>query len=236
MFWPFTQSLKSVSLAGMTDWHSHILPGVDDGVRNMDSALSILNEYERAGVKQVWLTPHIMEDMPNTTSLLISRFNELESAYSGSVQLRLASENMIDNLFYERLKTNDIIPIGDSGDMLLVETTVFNAPMDFEGTLRKILSKGYFPLLAHPERYSYMQSINDYKRLKQLGVRFQLNLLSLDGAYGNGVQKKAHDLLRLGMYDHCGSDLHSPIQIDRMMSLKVSSSTYKSLSKLNFNC
>ena len=71
--WPFRkkQTLEeSGFFRGFTDWHCHILPGVDDGVLTMDESLQILAEYERLGVKEVWLTPHIMEDIPNTTEKL----------------------------------------------------------------------------------------------------------------------------------------------------------------------
>ena len=93
--WPFRkkQTLgESGFFRGFTDWHCHILPGVDDGVQTMEEALQILAEYERLGVKEVWLTPHIMEDIPNTTEKLRDRFTELRTAYQGSVMLHLASE------------------------------------------------------------------------------------------------------------------------------------------------
>ena len=83
---------------GFVDWHNHILPGVDDGVQTIDEALQILAEYERLRIKEVWLTPHIMEDIPNTTKHLQERFDELQSAYSGNITLHLASENMLDKL------------------------------------------------------------------------------------------------------------------------------------------
>lgn len=95
---------KTLSLEGMTDWHCHILPGVDDGVRTMDESISILKSYEEAGIAEVWLTPHIMEDVPNTTEFLRQRFIELQHRYHGSVKLHLAAENMLDNLFEERLQ------------------------------------------------------------------------------------------------------------------------------------
>lgn len=75
---------KRISLADsgifreFTDWHCHLLPGVDDGVQTMEESLQILSLYEQLGVKDVWLTPHIMEDMPNTTSVLKARFEELK--------------------------------------------------------------------------------------------------------------------------------------------------------------
>lgn len=197
----------------MTDWHSHILPGVDDGVQDMETALKILGEYEKMGISEVWLTPHIMEDVPNTTSALKERHEDLLTTYKGNIILRLASENMIDSLFYDRLMANDFLPIGHRGDMLLVETTAFNAPMDFESTLKEIKQKGYYPLLAHPERYSYIHSIGEYRKLKDLGVRFQLNLLSLTGFYGKTAMEKSQKMLKAGMYDAFGTDIHRAEQL-----------------------
>lgn len=191
-----------------TDWHSHLLPGVDDGVQQMDESLSLLSMYEKTGVKKLWLTPHIMEDIPNTTSRLKERFQELSDAYSGSIELRLASENMLDNLFRERLEANDLLPIGDDGRTLLVETSYFSAPFKFHDKLLEIKSRGYFPLLGHPERYNYIHSISGYKELKDMGVKFQLNALSLLGHYGPMVKKKATEMLSRGMYDRVGSDIH----------------------------
>lgn len=204
---------KAFDYTGVTDWHCHILPGVDDGVGDIETSLSILAEYEKMGIKEVWLTPHIMEDVPNTTTQLKERHEELVSAYNGPITLRLAAENMIDSLFYERLADNDVLPIGHRHNMLLVETSTFSAPIDFEDTLKEIRSKGYYPLLAHPERYAYMHTIKDYHKLKEIGVLFQLNLLSLTGFYGKTAMEKSHKRLKDGMYDAFGSDLHRPEQL-----------------------
>ena len=216
MWWPFRkkQTLEeSGFFCGFTDWHCHILPGVDDGVQTMDEALQILTEYERLEVKEVWLTPHIMEDIPNTTEKLRDRFAELKAIYQGSVMLHLASENMLDNLFEERLEKNDLLPIGKEGKHLLVETSYFNPPMGLNNILLRIKAKGYYPVLAHPERYMYMNE-HEYQRLKSMNVEFQLNQFSLFGLYGKEVQKRAKMLQKQGMYNYIGTDLHriSPLQ------------------------
>lgn len=225
-------SHRSIDLSGITDWHCHILPGVDDGVEDMETSLAILADYEAAGMKNVWLTPHIMEDVPNTTDDLKERFNELLSAYRGNLVIRLASENMIDSLFDEILEANDLLPIGDNHKSLLVETSYFNAPLRLNETFEKIKAKGYYPLFAHPERYNYIDSIKEYKRLKNLGVRFQLNLLSLDGAYGPVAKDKSHELLKLGMYDAFGSDLHRHRQFEYIKKLALNAGLNKQLRKI----
>ena len=203
-----------------TDWHCHILPGVDDGVQSMDEALQILAEYERLGIKKVWLTPHIMGDMPNTTRHLRERFNELKAVYQGNVVLNLASENMLDNLFEERLNKNDLLPIGKEGKHLLVETSYFNPPIGLHNIFLRINSKGYFPILAHPERYLYMDE-NEYKQLKAMGVKFQLNLFSILGLYGKDVKEKAKSLMCRRMYEYIGTDLHQVEILNSMLYRKI---------------
>lgn len=217
---------------GLTEWHCHILPGVDDGVENMDESLAILSEYERMGIESVWLTPHIMEDVPNTTDQLRTRFEELKNAYKGHIRLRLASENMIDKLFLERLDANDLLPIGDKQNMLLVETSYFSPPMNLHGTIERIKSKGYYPVIAHPERYNYIDSLREYEKLKDLGAKFQLNLLSLSGHYGRRAHDKSHDMLRKGMYDMFGSDLHRLEQLESLNQLSLPTDLSQSLQKI----
>ncbi len=220
--WPFKQTrslIESGLFEGFVDCHSHILPGVDDGVETVEEALQILQMYERLGVKKVWLTPHIMEDIPNTTAYLRERFEQLKQHYTGEVQLCLASENMIDALFEERLEQNDLLPLGELGDHLLVEIPFFCKPFDLIGTLKRIQSKGYHPVLAHPERYEYMDK-SDYNKLKTMNVKFQLNLLSLVGLYGSVTRRKAQQLLSAGYYNFVGSDLHQLDYFERLINDK----------------
>ena len=207
--WPFKRhtTLKASGIFdGFTDWHTHILPGVDDGVQTPDEAVAILRLYESLGVRDVWLTPHIMEDIPNTTDSLRARFAELQTLYTGAITLHLGSENMLDTLFEQRLAADDLLPVGDG--RLLVETSYFNPPIGFHDILQQIRTKGYTPVLAHPERYLYMER-DDYGRLKDEGVAFQLNVPSLAGVYGKHIREKAEWLKRKGFYDCMGTDVHN---------------------------
>lgn len=209
--WPFfrKQSLLARGfLRGWTDCHSHILPGVDDGIPSLEAALEVLHWYEAQGVREVWLTPHVMEDFPNTPSGLQARFDDLQRQWTGSVRLHLSAEHMLDALFEERLKAGDVLPFGETGDRLLVETSCYNAPISFPSLLEQIKARGFRPLLAHPERYFYMEEA-DYHRLHDAGVEFQLNVPSLCGLYGEMPARKARLLLKAGYYTCSGSDLHS---------------------------
>lgn len=200
-------------LRGGTDNHSHLLYGVDDGVRTLDESLSILSSLESLGLRRLWMTPHVMEDVPNTTADLRARFERLKGEeYRGGIELCLAAEYMMDNLYEERLEARDLLLHGE--DRVLVETSTMAPPMDLFGTLRRTMALGYRPILAHPERYAYM-SPADYRRLREMGVLFQLNLPSLIGYYGPAVQSKAQDFLGRGWYCMTGSDCHRASMIDR---------------------
>ena len=192
--------------SGMTDSHSHILPGVDDGVRHLEDSLAILRTWEEWGIKKVWFTPHIMEDVPNTTEDLTRRFEEFKKSYDGSVELNLAAEYMLDYGFEERLAKRDLLWHGK--DRILVETSYLEPPMGLENILFNILAAGITPILAHPERYLYMP-IEKYPELRKKGVIFQLNWPSLGGLYGHHVQERAYKLLAEGMYEMSGSDIHT---------------------------
>lgn len=204
MLFPKISSL----LTNFTDHHSHILPGVDDGVKKMEVSLKVLERYEQLGIVEVWCTPHIMEDIPNTTTALQARFAELCEAYQGPIKLHLAAEYMMDALFEERLEQDDLLKLGKDGNQILVETSYFTPPMDMDSILRRIKQKGLYPVLAHPERYVYMGK-ERYSALKDGGIRFQLNLSSLSGAYGSTAKDKARWILKHDYYNLAGSDLHS---------------------------
>lgn len=220
---------QSGLLKGFTDWHSHLLPGVDDGVQQAQETIEILEEYARHGVSEVWLTPHVMEDYPNEPAQLQARFDELkkllakESEAASSIKLRLAAENMLDNLFDQRMENDQVLTIGPHSDMMLVETSYFTPPFDMDQKLEKVMKAGYFPLLAHPERYTYMD-MPDYDSLLERGVRLQLNLYSLFGIYGPDVQDKARRLLKQGSYAAVGSDTHRARQLQYALATKALSS------------
>ncbi len=210
---------KTDYFKGFTDCHCHILPGVDDGFKTIEDSLAILKRYEELGIASVWLTPHMMEDLANTTQSLQERFFELKNAYKGNLALHLAAEYMLDGGFEEHLENKDILAFVDD-DQVLVETSYFNPPTDLMNILQRIKSKGYYPVLAHPERYMYMDE-RMYKEIKSMDVRFQLNLGSLSGAYGRYVKKKALSMLKKQWYSYMGTDLHSESMFEMILEAEV---------------
>jgi len=213
--WPFEKKkslMESGLLEGATDRHSHILYGVDDGIPTLDESLHCISLYEHAGLSDLWLTPHVMEDIPNSTDRLKTRFEELVTAYvpegesyDGKVRLHLAAEYMLDMEFAKRLDAGDLLTMENR--TVLVETSTWAPPVDLYSMLEKTRRSGYNPLLAHVERYHYMKP-EDYDRLRDMGIRMQLNYGSLVGGYGENSQKRARLLLEKGYYDCIGSDCH----------------------------
>lgn len=197
--------LDSGLLKGAVDQHSHILYGLDDGVKKQEVSLEILRYLEEQGVSEVWFTPHVMEDVPNTTEGIRARFEELKAVYDGGLKLHVAAEYMIDTLFEERLERRDLLEHGD--EVVLVETSAIAPPMNLWTVLERMLKSGYRPLIAHPERYRYMDP-EDYRELHNMGCLLQMNLPSIIGFYGETARQRALYLLDKGWYRMVGSDCH----------------------------
>lgn len=218
-------------LEGFCDYHCHLLPGVDDGVQEMQECLAILGLWEKVGVKEIWLTPHIMEDIPNISSDLKMRFEKVKTVFTGEIKLHLAAENMMDHLFMKRLATRDLLPIGKAETHLLIETSYYTPPMDMERMIGCVMEYGYTPILAHPERYLYMNT-EDYGKWKQKGVWLQLNIPSLIGAYGQEVQRRAERLLGKRMYDCCGTDTHTLVFAENYLNSIIQKKTVMAIRQI----
>ena len=200
-----TSVLDSGLLKGAVDQHSHILYGLDDGVKTQEDSLAILRFLEEQGVSEVWFTPHVMEDVPNTTEGIRARFEELKAVYDGGLKLHVAAEYMIDTLFEERLSKRDLLEHGE--EVVLVETSAIAPPFNLWVVLEQMLKAGYRPLIAHPERYRYMEP-EDYRELHNMGCFLQMNLPSIVGFYGESARQRAQYLLDKGWYRMVGSDCH----------------------------
>lgn len=219
--------------SGYVDYHCHILPGVDDGVQTFEDSTRILSLYKDMGVRKVYLTPHIMEDCPNTVEALSSRFEELkkflDSNNVSTPELRLASENMLDTLFEKRLEKKEFLAL--PADRLLVETSYYNPPYNMRDLLFRTKSSGFVVVLAHPERYIYMEH-SDYEELRRNDILMQLNLSSLVGFYGSEAKKKAEFLLKQGFYDLVGTDLHRWSMLESYRKAELSKGVWEKLSEL----
>lgn len=186
----------------------------------MEASVALLKRMQSFGINNFVFTPHVMEGVwENSSELISERLDEFRSHLKtlgiDVATLRSAAEYMLDNNFIKLLNSEKLRPIKDS--TILVELSYLNAPYNLYETLFEIQLKGYKPLLAHPERYSfYHQNFNEYYKLKESGCQFQLNLLSLSDYYGENVQKIAIRLLEEKLIDFVGSDVHHQRHLDAL--------------------
>jgi len=194
------------------DIHSHLLPGIDDGAKDIDTSIALILKMASYGIKNFITTPHVLGNVyPNSTAVIKEKLavvqKELEKREIKGISIQAAAEYMLDEEFSALLEQKDILVLKDN--YILVEMSYFSAPMNLYELLFKIQLKGYKPVLAHPERYNFYHSdFKSYYKLKQAGCLFQLNLLSLTDQYGKGVQKISEKLLKENLYDFVGTDAH----------------------------
>lgn len=194
-------------LEGMTDIHCHLVPAVDDGSRSLDETRQLIEAMRSIGIQRIITTPHIYRRYPhNDSSTLQQELERLLPDLSDlGVPLMLGAEHMLDEGFEAHL-AKPLLTLGTS-KYLLVETSFVGAPLDLFRLIQQVISAGAIPMLAHPERYLYMDD-RMYDQLRGAGCAFQLNLFSLTGMYGEQVQRRAQQLLERGVYSFVGTDTH----------------------------
>jgi protein-tyrosine phosphatase len=202
----------TVDLSGIgTDIHSHLLPGIDDGSPDTDTSAFLIKGLQDLGIQRFITTPHILWDMyKNTNESISNAEKQLRLSYNGTMPapFRAAAEYYLDEHFDELLNSNvPLLTIGDN--RVLVEFSFITEPMDLKEKVFAMQIKGYQPVLAHPERYTYLSaSKKTYDELKDAGCLFQLNLLSLTNYYGKQVNELAGYLLKKNYVNLLGTDLH----------------------------
>lgn len=210
-------------LEGFTDFHNHLLPGIDDGSTDPEYSLKMINRFKEFGVRSFVATPHVMgEYYPNTPETIGKALEELKDKLPADVKISAAAEYMMDQIFYDTLDSEELLTI--SGRHVLVEMSFFQAPINLNEILFKLQNKSYKPILAHPERYGFYHSkfLGPYDDLKTRGCQFQMNMLSLSRHYGKGMQKTAYELLEAGMIDFISSDAHRLEHLDKLEKIQVS--------------
>lgn len=235
MFLDFFKSrLRPGFFDGAYDMHSHILPGVDDGIQDVGRATRALLLLNSIGYKKVKLTPHFMKDYPeNTRANIEARFQAFltEVGDETPVELSLGGEYMLDSCFMDRCEEG-FLTLDKNNTLVLCETSYMSADPQAPNMLYQAMLKGYQPVIAHPERYNYA-SMATYRRWKEKDYLLQLNLLSLAGAYGETAKSKARALLKEGTYDYVGSDLHRDKDLrDIIYSIRLSNKERDQLQRL----
>jgi protein-tyrosine phosphatase len=212
-----------LSLASIeSDWHCHVLPGIDDGSQNEQESLEMLQEYVRLGIKKIVATPHVRADyFKNTKETIIEAQNKVQNLITKHqlpLVLEASAEYFADENFLQLIEQNQLLPIDNQ--YILFEFSMQSPTLWGTKLIEKIQRAGYTPLLAHPERYRYWHSKpKEWQNLKNRGVCFQLNLLSIAGHYGTAERRAAEQLLDADYIDAVGSDAHGVRHLQKLNDL-----------------
>lgn len=208
-----------------TDIHSHLLPGIDDGVSSMEMSLDMIRTFHKLGYRKLITTPHVMWDMfKNTPEIIRAKLNEVRAAVKKEgipIEIGAAAEYFIDDHFEEMIRKKEpLLTLKDK--LVLVEFSMISMPFELKEVFFSLQMSGYQPVVAHPERYVYLDRNRQfYHDLKAAGCLFQCNLLSLAGYYGRKVQELSKYLAKNGFYDFVGSDAHSPRHMEGLKSASL---------------
>lgn len=207
------------------DMHSHLLPGIDDGAEDMEHSLELIKGMKELGYKKLITTPHVMWDMyKNTHQIILEKLALLKTAVKNAgieVELHAAAEYFLDEHVEELLRNKEPL-LTVSGNMVLTEFSMAFPSMNIKDILFEMQMQGYQPIIAHPERYIYLERNKDfYTELKDTGCFFQLNLLSMSGHYGRSVTHLAEYLLKNGFYNLVGTDLHHAGHLEGLQRFEI---------------
>ena len=202
-------TLKELIPNNFIDIHSHVLPGIDDGAKNLDESLLLIKKIKDLGFSKIIATPHTYQGLYNNTSSSIKNsYNKIKDKVDKKIEIQYASEYMIDETLIEKIDKKKLLCL--QKNYVLVEMSFFSAPINLYEVIFKLRVNDYIPVLAHPERYRFIfDDFNKFHKLKKAGCEFQLNLLSLTGYYGKDVAIISDKLLKNNMIDYCGSDIHN---------------------------
>lgn len=209
-------------LEGFTDFHNHLLPGIDDGANSAEDSIAMIKKFNEFGVTNFVASPHVMgEFYPNTPDTILPALDKVKKNLPHGNSIKAAGEYMMDQYLIDQLEKDNVLNVIEN--YVLVEMSYFQAPINLAEILFKIQNNNLKPILAHPERYAFYhdKSLEKYKDLKTRGCDFQLNMLSLTPHYGTGIQKKAFQLLEKGMIDFISSDTHRMEHLEKIGNIKL---------------
>ena len=209
----------------MRDIHSHIMYGIDDGASTKEESLSILKKAYDEGITDIVLTPHYINkskyDCNNKKKQKI--LNELKKELKKDnigINLYLGNEVMIDRDIITLIKKDEVATINKS-KYILVEFPMNSEEKDSINIMFELIRKGYLPILAHPERYSYVRKHPEkIDKYIEMGVLLQGNYLSLFGKYGKEAKKFLKKLLKQRKITILASDIHKERNKHRIKRLK----------------
>lgn len=196
------------------DFHSHILPGLDDGATDLENAVELAAAMKEWGFERITCTPHITNKFRNTPETIRPAFEMLQNALHErgvNVELRMSAEyRLVPETWPEVLEKNWLMPIEER--FILMELPIFD-PDDIKDIkpieeFKKIKAMGLTPLLPHPERYFYL-SHDELLRYVDAGVMIQSNYGSLAGVYGTDVKVRVQRLIDEGLVSFLATDMHN---------------------------
>lgn len=197
------------------DIHSHILYGIDDGSKTLEESINIIKEHIKMGFTDIVVTPHYIENSKYETNN-IDKNNLLENLKKElkkqniKINLYLGNEVFINNNLEELINKNEISKINNSR-YLLIEFPMNEKPKDVNNIIYELRIKGIIPIIAHPERYDYVEkNPNIVNEWIEEGALLQSNYGSIIGVYGTGPQKTIKKLLKKNVIDVFGTDIHYP--------------------------
>ncbi len=204
------------------DAHCHILPGIDDGARDKKTSIAIANLLLELGVRKVVATPHVISDIyPNSSERIVEAVEALRDLFR-EVDLPLeiipGAEYYVEKELLQRIERGDLLSWGEER-YVLFESPAERESMILEEVVFNLKSAGYTPLLAHPERYRFLQT--DLKRveeLKRLGTRFQVNHPSFHLPRISRSGELARLLYIKGYVDCFGTDIHRATVTDHTLA------------------
>ena len=201
------------------DMHSHLIPGVDDGAKDLTDSIDLINGLFDLGFSKLYTTPHSMQGVhPNTKSSLTAGLETLKTSFSVAQMPNLSSEYYLDEHFSQLLETQQILPL--PGNRILLEFSQVTRPLSLEDSLFELALAGYHVVLAHPERYLFFHKhFQDFVRLKDMGLEFQVNALSLSDHYGKNIRAMAEKLIDHQLIDFLGTDIHRVQHLDLLKAI-----------------
>jgi len=204
-----TQNITFNYESVVVDMHSHVLPGIDDGAQTPQESVALIKKMMGLGIRKIIATPHVMADYYRNTPETISNALELLKAELKQQQIEIlietAAEHYFDETFPARVEDGRLMTMGDN--YVLFEYSFISPPPVAVTTIQRMIALGYKPILAHPERYTYMDT-EAMSSLRAMGCNLQLNTVSLTGYYGKDIKKKAESMIDLQLVDFISSDMH----------------------------
>jgi len=211
--WIKKSNKKTEASLPFIDIHSHLLPGLDDGVQSFEEAEVIIRQFQKLGYKKLITTPHVMSDFfKNSNETILAKHLELTRWLESKeipIEIQAAAEYYLDEELIKKIEA-DIPLLTFGNNYLLFETNFMNEPLNLKEFIFLVTTKGYRPVFAHPERYLYIQSnFSKAEDLLNRGLLFQLNISSISGYYSKSAQTIAQKLIDKGWIHLLGSDCHN---------------------------